>query len=89
MTHSAPLTPLSSVASGPLKGRTRVPGDKSISHRSLMFGAVTIGETSIEGLLEAEDVLGTAEAMRARGATVTRLGDGHWRGVGLGGGGLL
>ncbi|MDR3493364.1 MAG: 3-phosphoshikimate 1-carboxyvinyltransferase [Ancalomicrobiaceae bacterium] len=89
MIHSAELKPLSSVAGGPLQGRIRVPGDKSISHRSLMFGAVTIGETSIEGLLEADDVLGTADAMRALGASVTRLGQGSWRVGGLGVGGLL
>lgn len=89
MSHAATLSPLSSVTSGPLKGRIRVPGDKSISHRSLMFGAVTLGETVIEGLLEAEDVLGTADAMRALGATVTRGADGVWRVKGLGVGGLI
>eukprot|EP01037_Dinobryon_pediforme_P036052 gene36052-42797_t len=89
MSHPAVLKPLSAVTSGPLRGRIRVPGDKSISHRSLMFGAVTLGETRIEGLLEAEDVLGTAEAMRALGATVTRDGVGTWRVTGLGVGGLL
>jgi 3-phosphoshikimate 1-carboxyvinyltransferase len=89
MSHRHRLTPLSAIKSGPLKGRVRVPGDKSISHRSLMFGAVTIGETRIAGLLEAEDVLGTAEAMRRLGATVTRDGVGQWRVAGLGVGGLL
>ncbi len=89
MSHSARLSPLSSVKSGPLRGRIRVPGDKSISHRSLMFGAVTLGQTRIDGLLEAEDVLGTAEAMRTLGATVTRDGEGTWRVDGLGVGGLL
>lgn len=89
MSHAATLSPLSSVTSGPLKGRIRVPGDKSISHRSLMFGAVTLGETVIEGLLEAEDVLGTADAMRALGASVTRGDDGVWRVKGLGVGGLI
>ena len=89
MSHSTRLTPLSAVKSGPLKGRIRVPGDKSISHRSLMFGAVTLGETRISGLLEAEDVLGTAEAMRTLGATVTRTGTGTWTVTGLGVGGLL
>ncbi|TPQ51530.1 3-phosphoshikimate 1-carboxyvinyltransferase [Prosthecomicrobium hirschii] len=89
MAHASAGTPLSALASGPLTGRIRVPGDKSISHRSLMFGAVTVGETRIEGLLEAEDVLGTAAAMRALGATVTRDGEGLWRVSGLGVGGLL
>ena len=89
MSHSSHLTPLSSFKSGPLRGRIRVPGDKSISHRSLMFGAVTLGETRIEGLLEAEDVLGTAQAMRSLGATITRDGNGQWRVTGLGVGGLL
>lgn len=89
MAHASAGTPLSALASGPLTGRIRVPGDKSISHRSLMFGAVTVGETRIEGLLEAEDVLGTAAAMRTLGATVTRDGEGLWRVAGLGVGGLL
>ena len=89
MTHPVETKPLSAAACPPLKGRVRVPGDKSISHRSLIFGAVTIGETAIEGLLEAEDVLGTAAAMRALGATVTRLGEGRWRVAGRGVGGLL
>jgi 3-phosphoshikimate 1-carboxyvinyltransferase len=81
--------PLSAERSGPLKGTVRPPGDKSISHRALMLGALAIGETSIEGLLEGEDVLSTAEAMRAFGATVTRIGQGAWRVAGLGVGGLL
>ncbi|MGA8196061.1 MAG: 3-phosphoshikimate 1-carboxyvinyltransferase, partial [Acetobacteraceae bacterium] len=55
----------------PLSGRTTVPGDKSISHRALMFGALAVGETRITGLLECEDVLRTAAAMRALGAEVT------------------
>jgi 3-phosphoshikimate 1-carboxyvinyltransferase len=65
----------------------RVPGDKSISHRALIFGAMTVGETRIEGLLEGEDVLNTARAMRALGASVERTGEGAWRvhGVGVGG----
>ncbi|HEY5081362.1 MAG TPA: 3-phosphoshikimate 1-carboxyvinyltransferase [Bauldia sp.] len=81
--------PLSAKRSGPLKGTVRPPGDKSISHRALMLGALAIGETSIEGLLEGEDVLSTAEAMRAFGATVTRSGQGTWRVAGLGVGGML
>jgi len=75
--------------SGPLRGATAVPGDKSISHRSLILGACAVGETRIAGLLEGEDVLATAAAMRAMGADVERLGDGEWRVHGLGIGGLL
>jgi 3-phosphoshikimate 1-carboxyvinyltransferase len=73
--------------SGALKGVAEVPGDKSISHRSLIFGAMAVGETRITGLLEGQDVLDTAKAMRAFGATVTRLGEGAWtvNGVGVGG----
>lgn len=89
MAHAAQKSPLSARTSGPLKGRIGVPGDKSISHRALMFGAVTVGETRIEGLLEGEDVLATAAAMRALGATVIRDGEGRWRVHGLGVGGLL
>jgi 3-phosphoshikimate 1-carboxyvinyltransferase len=59
---------------GPLKGRIRVPGDKSISHRSLMFGALAVGETRVTGLLEGEDVMATAAALRAMGATIEREG---------------
>ncbi len=64
----------------------RVPGDKSISHRALMFGALAVGETRITGLLEGEDVLATAAALRAMGATIDRQGQGEWtvRGVGVG-----
>ena len=65
----------------------RVPGDKSISHRALIFGASTVGETTITGLLEAEDVLATAEALRAMGADIDRDNSGVWhvRGAGVGG----
>ncbi|KJV09112.1 3-phosphoshikimate 1-carboxyvinyltransferase, partial [Elstera litoralis] len=69
--------PLLSRRAGPLSGTVRVPGDKSISHRALMFGGLAIGETRITGLLEGEDVLATAAAMRAMGATVTRDGVGR------------
>jgi len=70
-----------------LSGAARVPGDKSISHRALMFGALAVGESRVEGLLEGEDVLRTAAAMRAMGATLDRDADGVWtvRGVGVGG----
>ena len=85
--NSADFTPLTARQSGPVQGRTRVPGDKSISHRVLILGALTVGETTISGLLEGEDVLHTAEAMRALGARVERTGDHAWRvhGVGVGG----
>jgi 3-phosphoshikimate 1-carboxyvinyltransferase len=65
----------------------RVPGDKSISHRALIFGALTVGETRIRGLLEGEDVLNTGKAMRLLGAKVEREGEGAWKvhGVGVGG----
>jgi 3-phosphoshikimate 1-carboxyvinyltransferase len=72
----------------PLNGRIAVPGDKSISHRALMFGALAIGETRITGLLTGEDVLRTAAAMRALGAEVIRDPDGTWRVAGRGIGGL-
>ena len=64
---------------GPLRGRVRAPGDKSISHRALILGALAHGETEIEGLLEGDDVLRTAQAMAEFGATVTREGEGRWR----------
>ena len=71
--------PLSARRSGPLAGVIRPPGDKSISHRALMLGTLAVGETAIEGLLEGDDVLATAAAMRAFGATVTRKDAGSWR----------
>src|SRR5258708_5659067 len=81
------MTPLISRRAGPLAGRARVPGDKSISHRALIFGALAVGETHISGLLEGDDVLNTGNAMRALGAKVERTGEGAWRihGVGVGG----
>ena len=81
------LTPLTARRAGPLKGRVRVPGDKSISHRALIFGALAVGETCISGLLEGEDVLNTAKAVAALGAQVERRGAGEWRvrGVGVAG----
>src|ERR1019366_4675353 len=69
----------------PLKGRIRAPGDKSISHRALILGAMAGGVTTVEGLLEGEDALSTAQAMRAFGAGVERLGEGRWRIEGRGG----
>jgi 3-phosphoshikimate 1-carboxyvinyltransferase len=84
--HGAPI-PMMSQKSGPLMGVADVPGDKSISHRSLILGALSVGETSITGLLEGQDVLDTAKAMSAFGACVERLGPGAWQvnGVGVGG----
>jgi 3-phosphoshikimate 1-carboxyvinyltransferase len=78
---------LSARRSGPLSGRARVPGDKSISHRALILSAMTVGESKVAGLLEGEDVLNTAQAMRDLGARLTRGDDGIWRihGVGVGG----
>jgi 3-phosphoshikimate 1-carboxyvinyltransferase len=75
--------------SGPLTGVITVPGDKSISHRSIMFGGLAVGETRIEGLLEGEDVLSTAAAMRAMGAGIERDDQGIWTVNGVGVGGLL
>jgi 3-phosphoshikimate 1-carboxyvinyltransferase len=74
---------------GPLRGTIRVPGDKSISHRALMLSALAVGESRISGLLEGEDVLATAAAMRAMGAQIERTGEGEWRVHGVGLGGLL
>jgi 3-phosphoshikimate 1-carboxyvinyltransferase len=89
---SPPASPLPLAASRParpLEGRLRVPGDKSISHRALMLGALAVGRTEIAGLLEGEDVLATAAALRALGAGIARAADGKWRVDGLGVGGLV
>ena len=85
--NAAVSTPLTARRGGPLQGRSRVPGDKSISHRALILGALTVGESTVAGLLEGEDVLHTAEAMRALGARLERTPDGLWRinGVGVAG----
>ena len=86
---SAPIQKTVATArrAGPLRGRLRAPGDKSISHRALIIGALAVGRTTISGLLEAEDVINTARAMRALGARVDRKGDGTWHvdGVGVAG----
>jgi len=84
--HGTP-TPMTARKTGPLRGVADVPGDKSISHRALILGALSIGETAITGLLEGQDVLDTANAMAAFGADVSREDDGIWRvnGVGVGG----
>jgi 3-phosphoshikimate 1-carboxyvinyltransferase len=86
VSHAA-VVPLTARRSPALKGRLRVPGDKSISHRALILSALTVGETRITGLLEGEDVINTAKAMRALGAQVERTGEGAWtvRGVGVAG----
>ena len=90
MTSSpGPATPLSLASNGPLRGDVTVPGDKSISHRALMLGALAVGESRITGLLEGEDVLATAAAMRAMGAHIDRRDDGEWHVHGVGVGGLL
>ncbi len=87
MQQNHPLPLVARKVSG-LKGILRVPGDKSISHRALMLGAVAIGETRIKGLLEAEDVLHSARAMTALGAKAARGEDGLWRVQGVGVAGL-
>ncbi len=84
--HDQPI-PMTARKSGPLRGVAEVPGDKSISHRALILGALSVGETHVTGLLEGQDVLDTAKAMRAFGAEVLRHGPGVWsvHGVGVGG----
>ncbi|MFT4027725.1 MAG: 3-phosphoshikimate 1-carboxyvinyltransferase [Novosphingobium sp.] len=83
------MRPRRFLPAGPLRGRLRVPGDKSISHRAIMLSALAVGESKVTGLLEGEDVLSTAAAMRAMGADVQRTGDGAWTVHGVGVGGLL
>src|SRR5690606_14579251 len=82
-----PRGALRSVACDALRGEIAVPGDKSISHRAVILGGLAVGETRITGLLEGEDVLRTAAALRSLGASVERTGVGEWRihGVGVGG----
>ncbi|MBS0124562.1 3-phosphoshikimate 1-carboxyvinyltransferase [Thetidibacter halocola] len=83
--HGTPV-PMTASRSGPLTGEAHVPGDKSISHRSLILGAMAVGETTVTGLLEGQDVLDTAKAMQAFGAQVEKAGDTwHIHGVGVGG----
>jgi 3-phosphoshikimate 1-carboxyvinyltransferase len=88
MDQTVDPSPLTARRSGALAGRLRVPGDKSISHRSLILGALAVGETRITGLLEGEDVINTGKAMAALGATVERTGEGAWRVMGVGVGGF-
>jgi 3-phosphoshikimate 1-carboxyvinyltransferase len=85
--RQAAVTPLTSGTAGALNGRARVPGDKSMSHRALILGSLAIGRSYIRGLLEGDDVLRTAAAMSALGATLGRGADGAWSidGVGIGG----
>jgi 3-phosphoshikimate 1-carboxyvinyltransferase len=87
VTQDATVMPMTARRNGALAGRLRVPGDKSISHRALILGALSVGRTRIAGLLEGEDVINTAKAMAALGARVERAGEGAWEifGVGVGG----
>src|SRR5262252_10047545 len=87
MDHAA-KSPLTARRAGALKGRARVPGDKSISHRALILGALAVGATRISGLLEGEDVLNTAKAVQALGARVEHVGAGAWQVDGVGVAGL-
>ncbi len=82
------MTAITSQRGAPLAGEITVPGDKSVSHRALMLGGLAVGETRITGLLEAEDVLATARAMRGLGVIVERRADGDWTVFGRGVGGL-
>ena len=89
MSHAHPPRPLTTVtATTALRGQVRVPGDKSISHRALIFGALATGRTTISGLLEAEDVINTAKAVTALGAPASRTTEGIWTVMGRGTGGL-
>jgi 3-phosphoshikimate 1-carboxyvinyltransferase len=87
MSHPSEPMPLAARRSAGLSGTVVVPGDKSVSHRALIFGTLAVGETRVTGLLEGEDVLATVQAMRAFGARVIRTGEGAWtvHGVGVGG----
>lgn len=87
MNAQSQANPLSALRAGPLVGRVRVPGDKSISHRALIFGALATGTTRIKGLLEAEDVINTARAVEALGASAEKQSD-LWIVKGRGVGGL-
>jgi 3-phosphoshikimate 1-carboxyvinyltransferase len=86
---AVPAARLTASTSGPLRGRVKPPGDKSISHRALILGLLSVGETEIDGLLEGDDVLRTAAACQALGADVARTGAGRWRVHGCGVGSLL
>jgi 3-phosphoshikimate 1-carboxyvinyltransferase len=88
MSHAGTPAPATARKSENLKGTVRIPGDKSISHRSFMFGGLASGETRISGLLEGEDVINTGKAMRAMGAKIEKVGD-TWIIQGTGNGALL
>src|SRR5690606_28872568 len=88
MSHGAVLKPARSLKSANLTGTVRIPGDKSISHRSFMFGGLASGETRITGLLEGEDVINTGKAMRAMGAKIEKIRD-EWVIQGTDNGALL
>src|SRR5260221_13895354 len=85
--HASSPAPMTARPGRLLAGRVRVPGDKSISHRALMFGALATGRTRISGLLEGEDVLNTAKALQALGCPVAKIGT-TWEVLGRGVGGL-
>ena len=89
MSHFPDAKPLTAASCGPLRGRARPPGDKSISHRAFLLGLLSVGETRVEGLLEGEDVLHTGRACSALGAKIERLGEGRWSILGAGLGSLL
>ena len=90
VTDNSQITaPLTAHRSAAIKGRARVPGDKSISHRALLIGLLTVGKSSIEGILEGDDVLATARACRQFGAAIERKNPGIWRISGVGIGSLL
>ncbi len=84
--HGTPI-PMTARKSPPLRGTALIPGDKSVSHRAFILGALTVGETHITGLLEGQDVLDTGKAMAAFGADIQRIDEGEWlvNGVGVGG----
>ncbi|TGE00301.1 3-phosphoshikimate 1-carboxyvinyltransferase [Methylobacterium nonmethylotrophicum] len=88
MSHDSTPSPITAQAGTALRGRLRPPGDKSISHRAIILGLLSLGETRIEGLLEGDDVLRTAAAAKALGAGIDRDGEGRWRVRGVGVGGL-
>lgn len=89
MSHAGAPIPATATRSGPLKGRLKPPGDKSMSHRAFLLGTLARGVVDATGVLEGDDVLRTAEACRALGAAVTRRGEGVWRIEGPGLGSLL
>lgn len=83
------MRPLKTTRTGPLRGKAQIPGDKSISHRTLIIGSLAVGRSEITGLLQSTDVLASAAAMQALGATITHSPDGKWLVDGVGVGGLM